>query len=261
MHFEIISVTATQPNTGAAGVVTATLDKLTIGNATESKGVYIIAGWGSRQTAGYSQFYTPSAHDTSRGYRTYLPAAVGTLSLPLGARIPLTPQEVLQSNLSGSNTSGDIELDSWLVWYGDQPGISARLLSPDEVARRTERVTSVCSTITAVATGAYAEEAMSTDSDLLKANRDYAVLGFSSDLAAHALTIKGPDLGNVRVGCPGVLRPELTASWFVLLSRAQGKNLIPVINSGNRANTLLGFSANENAANTTVTAHLALLRS
>lgn len=222
--------------------------------------VSIIAAWSTRQVAGFSQIAFPSGHDTTRGYRASVAIGAGLLTLPIGAEMEVQPQELISNTIAGSNVAGDIEQDSWLFWYEDMPGIQQRAITEAELTRRTEKYTTVEASIAAVATGQYSEELINADSDLLKANRDYAVLGMNSRTAAHNLTLRGPDLGNVRVGVPGNLRPELTNGWFPLLARATAKPLVPVINSGNRGATFIGFSADENAATTLVSVYLALLK-
>lgn len=257
MHFEIITAQATAPSTGAAGTAN-TGDSLVVKNGKGA--IAIIAGWCTRQVAGFSQLIFPSGHDTTRNWRVGIPITTGSIAMPLDMRMEVQAQETLSSTIAGSAVAGDIELDSFLLWYQDFPGISMRSITAAQVESRVEKFTTVESSITAVATGQYAEEAITTDSDLLKSNRDYAVLGMSSRTVAHALTLKGPDFGNVRVGCPGMLRPEVTNQWFMLMSRIHEKPLVPVFNTGNKAQTSVGFVMNETATDTVVTLHLALLK-
>jgi len=257
MHYELLTVKATQPNTGAAATPN-TGDSLTIKNGRGL--IQIIAAWGTRQVAGFSQIITPSSHDTTRGYRAGVPISTGSMVLPLGLSHRLQPQEVLAPTISGSNVAGDIELDSFLIHYADFPGISMRSITAEQADSRTETLTTVEASVAAVATGEYSSEAITSDSDLLRANRDYAILGISSRTAAHALTVSAPDFGNVRVGCPGVLRPEITSQWFLLLSRIHKLPLVPVFSTGNKAQINVGFCGDENAAATVITLYLALLK-
>ena len=256
MHFEILTIQATQPNTGLAGTAN-TGDSLTIKNGRGK--IHTVAGWASRQVAGFSQFVVPSSHDTTRGYRAGVPIDLGNLTLPLPFEHKFEPQELISSTIAGSNTAGDIELDSLLIYYENFPGISMRAITAQQLDSRTKKLTTVESSVAAVATGQYSEEAITADSDLLKANTDYAVIGISGRTAAHAYTLKGPDFGNIRVGVPGNLRSEITNQFFAVLARIHNLPLIPVFNSGNKAQTQVGFVMNETAAATVVTLHLAEL--
>jgi len=256
MHYEVVTSIATAPNTGAAGAP-LTGDSLTIKNG-QGK-IRLLSAWATRQVAGFSQIVVPSGHDTTRNWRAGVAAAAGQLTLPLGVSMNFDAQEVIASTIAGSNTAGDIEQDSFLIWYENFPGINMRTLAADAVDKRTKKLCTIESSIAAVATGQYVSEAITADSDLLQANTDYAVMGMSSRTAAHNLTLQAPDFGNARVACPGNLRPELTNQWFMVLSRAHGLPLVPVFNSGNKAQVNIGFSADENAAATVVTLYLAML--
>lgn len=260
MHAQIVSASATQPNLGAAGVV-FTGDSLTVLNARQAAGCEIIALWQTNQVAGFGQVAFPSGHDTTRGYRAGAAIGVNPASLTLGQAISVTPQELLSITIAGSNVAGDVEQLSMLIWYGDFPGIDARLITPAQLGPRIEKYTTVEASITSVAGPGYSgEEAINVDSDLLMANRDYAIMGMSCRTQVHAITVRGPDIGNVRLGCPGVLRQELTSQWFQMLSRATGRAMIPIINSGNKSQTLVGVATDENAGTFVVTLYLALLK-
>jgi len=180
--------------------------------------------------------------------------------MPLDMRMPIEAQETMAVTIAGSAVAGDIEQDSFLLFYQDFPGISMRTMTPEQVESKVEKFVTVESSVAAVATGQYSEEAITADSDLLKANRDYAVIGMTSRTACHALTLKAPDFGNVRVGVPGAIKPEIANQFFFLQSRVHGKALVPVFNTGNKGQVLVGFCADENAAATLVTVYLALLK-
>jgi hypothetical protein len=257
MHIEILTTQATAASTGAAATAN-TGDSLVIKNG---KGVIkSLCSWASRQVAGFTQTIVPSSHDTTRGYRAGCPIGTGLMTVPLGLSLEFSGQETIAQTIAGSAVAGDIELDSHLLFYADFPGIQMRSISDAQLRSRMDMLLSVESSIAAVATGQYSEEAITADSDLLRANRDYAVIGMTSRTAAHALTLKAPDFGNARIGVPGALRPELGAQFFAMLSRIHGLPVIPVFNSGNKAQVSVGFCADENAAATLVTLHLALLK-
>lgn len=257
MHIEIQSFLATAA--GAAGTAGTPLtgDSATVRNARGP--ARALAAWSSRQVAGFSQYITPTMHDTTRGFRTGVAIGSGLLTVALGQALLFQPQEVIANTIAGSAVGGDIELDSLLLFYDNMPGISSRGIKAAEATSRAKELVNIESSVAAVATGQYSEELITADSDTLRANTDYAVLGMSSRTACHAMTMSSPDFGNVRVGCPGLLRPELTQQWFTMLSRIHDVPCVPVFNSGNRAQTRLGFCTDENAAATLITLHLAML--
>ena len=262
MHFEIVSCSATQPNTGAAATA-FTGDSLTVKNAIQTAGkkVQIVQVWQTNQVAGFGQITFPSGHDTTRGWRAGAYVGVNPGLLPLPVKMEVQPQELLSVTIAGSNNAGDVEQLSMLVHYDDLPGVDARLMKADAVERQMEKLTTVEQSITSVAGPGYSGEvAINTTTDLLLANRNYAVLGMKSRTQTHALTLRGPDLGNLRVGCPGVLRDELTSQWFMLMSRLHDLAMVPVINSGNKNSTFVGVAADENAGTFLVTLYLALLK-
>jgi hypothetical protein len=259
MNMKLIGISATQPNTGAAGAA-STGDSLTIENG---KGrISAIAIWAKNQVAGAFQLAFPSGHDTTRGLRASVPIGFNIGILPIGMMLDLQAQETLAPLIIGSNVAGDVEQAFLLMHYADLPGISQRLMTTATVHSRMEKLTAFEATIAAaVGPGYTVEELINADSDLMLANRDYAVLGATSRTAVGAITIRGPDLGNVRIGVPGdIANPQFTAGFFLNLSNATGLPCVPVINSGNRASTWIGVHNDENNGNIITTWYLALLK-
>lgn len=260
MHLELVSAIATAPGAGGAAAAALTGDSLTVRNG--RKQIAMVSAWGTLQLAGFVQIAFPTGHDTTRGLRVGVATAQNSpsLLLPLGTDLELSAQETLSVTLAGSATAGDIEQFGSLIFYEDFPGISQRLIDVPELEKRTHKRTTIESTVANVATGQYADELITADSDLLIANRDYALLGITARSAAHNLYMRGPDFGNLRIGVPGMLRPEVGNGFFLALSRASGRSMIPVFNSGNKSSTFIGFSGDETIGNTVITAHVALLK-
>lgn len=261
MHFEIVTATATAPGAAGTAATPVTGDSLTVKNSRQSAPTLILTAFMTSQAAGFGQVAFPSAHDTTRGYRAGNAIGCNPSLLPFGVMIPVTPQEVMSCTIAGSAVAGDVEQLSMLVHYGDLPGVDQRVITAAQAESRAEKLTTIEQSIVSAAGPGYSGEAViTTSSDLLRANRDYAVLGMSCRTQVHAMTLRGPDLGNVRIGAPGVLRPEIASQYFMLLSRATGKPCVPVINSGNKSATFMGVATDENAGTFVVTAYLALLK-
>jgi hypothetical protein len=181
--------------------------------------------------------------------------------MPFGVPQRLWPQDVLAVDLAGSAVAGDVESVCQLHYYEDLPGISARMISPDDLARRILHVVGVRNTVTAVAGPGYSgAEAVNAEVDLLKANTDYALLGYAVTVECCSVCWRGPDTGNLRVSGPG--DPALwrvTRDWFLRLSTAFKLPLIPVINSANKGGTLIDVVQDENAAAVPCTTYFAEL--
>jgi len=265
MNLELVTAQSTASATTGTAATALTGDTLLV-RAGRGK-INIVSAWSSANTNVLtSQLVFPSAHDTTRGIRAVVPAGPiatansGALILPLGVSVPVDAQETIVVTHFASAVAGDVDNTSMLISYDDFPGISGRYISAEELDRRRDKVTTIVSTVTDAGAGVYSEEVITVDSDLLRANRDYALVGISSATAAHAFTFLTPDNGNTRVGVPGNLRQEVTAQWFSLMARAHGEKFVPIFNSGNKAAIKLGFVGDENAGNRTLTAHLVLLK-
>lgn len=260
MHFELLSYSATAPNTGAAATA-FTGDSLTIKND-RGKEPRIIALWAFSQVEGFHQIIQPSGgHDTTRNFRTVVEANDQTDRLDLGLPWPAYAQDTMLITIAGSNTAGDVETGHMLLRYNDVGGIMQRNLSWSQLVKRGEMPLTIQASITGSGAGYSGSELITADSDLLKANRDYAVVGIETVTPVGAIWLHGPDTGNVRVGVPGnAVRPDLCGGYFGVLSRAYDDDaLIPVFNSGNKQSTTIGIAMNENAGATIVSVNLVLM--
>ena len=261
MHIEILSAYATAPGTSGAAGAAVTGDSLTIKNG---KGeIDILAVWSDFQNAagGFLQIVRPSGHDTTRDLRFRAGQASVDVRNPLGIGIAVAAQETLGITIADSATAGDVATVCMLLRYKDLPGIDQRMITEAELRRRIDKLTTIECTLTSSAGPGYSgEELITGESALLKANRDYAVLGVNVASEVAAITMRGPDTGNVKIGIPGTLDNKLSSGWFPLLSRAYGEPLIPVINSGNAASTYLGCITDENAGSIPISLTLAMLK-
>jgi len=258
MHQELITYGATQPNTGAAATAYAG-DTLTIKN---SQGpARILAMWAYHNVSGFQQIVYPSGHDTTRNWRTVVMNNDARPRNAMGCPWWVQPQELLTITIAGSNIAGQIETGCLAIHYDNLPGVTSRNIGWDSLLQRTEKQVTVQCTLTGVA-GAYSVgEPINAESDLLRANRDYALIGMESTVEVAALAISGPDTGNTKIGMPAVpTEPDMCGNWFAMLSRAYNLNLIPVINSGNRASTLVYCANGQGALSPVVSLNLALLR-
>ena len=261
MHLETIGYSATAP--GATGTAAAALagDSLTIKNSVLGKRALIVAHVADKQLLGWEQVAFPSGHDSTRGYRVSAAASEVNNLLPRGLAHRVNPQETLSITMVGSITAGDVETGLLWVWYEDMPGINARLLTAAECLSRVEKLTTVyCSITTTAGPGWTGGEAITSESDLLLANRDYALLGATCSIETAGIGVRSADWGGVRVAIPGnELRPDITGRWFLDLALSLDLPMIPVLNSGNKGNILIDCAQDENAAAVTLSLILGLL--
>jgi hypothetical protein len=248
---------------GAALAATTILagDSFQVQNQDMSKRALLLNLWADVQVAGELRVRSPKWHDNVDGFRTATMIGIVEPLMPWGVPQRIYPQDVLAVDLAGSAVAGDVETISMLQYYDDLPGTSARFISPEDLARRALNILSVRNTITAVAGPGYSgSEAINAEVDLMKANTDYALIGYAAAVEATSVCWRGPDTGNLRVSGPA--EPTLwhhTRNWFVRLSRAYGIPLIPVINSANKGATLVDCVQDENAAAVTLVSYYAEL--
>jgi hypothetical protein len=260
MHLELISVGATAPGSSGAAAAPYGQDSLTIKNSLTAG--MILAIWAQQQADGFVQITKPSGHDTTRGWRQVVDAATISNLLAGGFSLDVEPQELLSVLIAGSATGGVVENAFMQVLYEDLPGVNSRMIGWEEAMERTEwsKLLTIQCTLTGAAAGYTGEELITAESDLLMANRDYAVLGMTTNVEVGALYIYGPDTGYQRAAVPGgISEADYGRDWFCSLARAYGMPLIPVINSGNKQSTRIGFVQNENNVSPEVSISLALL--
>lgn len=258
---EIIGGLATAPSTTATALTMFTGNSNVIRNNPTDDKIHLLNAWADVQGAGFLRIRSPRLHDNVQGIRlTNVISEVGP-KMPLGAPQLLIPQDALTLELTGSGTAGDIEQAALLIYYASLPGIEARFIDAEELLNRSVSIMGQENTIaTGTAGGWSGEEAINAEFDNFKANTDYALCGFLVSAECLAVRWRGSDTGNLGVGGPGnEQKPEITANWFVDLSRTYKLPLIPVFNSANKSAILVDAAQDENGADVTVTSLFAQL--
>lgn len=227
---------------------------LTVRNAPLDSDVRLIGLWTDNQGAGTIRVRSPRLHDNVQGIRYDIIVSEPRNLIPKGWFQKLIPQDTLIVELSGSATGGFIENAALLLYYSNLPGADARLASLDDVMKRAVNILTVENTITAGAGGGYTgEEPLNSEFDLLKANTDYALLGYTVDVECAAVRWRGADTANLGIGGPGLdTDRDITKNWFIHLSEYLGLPLIPVFNSANKAGILIDVQQDQLAAAVTV---------
>lgn len=266
---EVLAGLVTAPDTTQTNLTMNTGNSLTIRNAAPDSAVKLLTAWVDVQLRGILRIRSPKMHDNVQGLRfDTIASEVQPLIDPMFPE-RLFPQDTLTVDLSGSATASDIESAALLVYYPDLPGQAARLMTPQQVKDRFVRLFTVENSLaTGTAGGWSGEEAINADFDLMRANTDYALLGYllspvAGQTVGECLAVgwRGVDTANLRVGGPGTDTDRwLTNRWFVWLSERTGLPCIPVFNSANRAGILVDAHQDENGLDVLVTSIFAELR-
>lgn len=224
-------ITALTPNTG---------DSFVVRNFQQgASNAYLESMWAMAGTAGVARIRSALLHDNAQGIRQRFTATDPAELLPDEVEQLLYPQDTLTVEMSGGGAETDVL--SLLLYYDDLPGVDSRLFGWDQLKPRVQQYMAIECDLTSGATvGQYGgQQAINANFDTLKANTDYAILGYNVDANCGLVGFSSPDFGNLRVGGPGSTRHEVTVGWFLDLSRKSGKPMIPVFNSANKGNTLV----------------------
>lgn len=259
---EIITGRAVAPSTTLTALTMSAGDTLTIRNAPIDSRILLLQAWADWQTAGTFRVRSPRMHDNVEGIRLQGVASEVKPLLPNRFLQPLIPQDTLVAQLSGSGTAGDIESAAMMLFYDNLPGVSARLIDVQTLLANMVHLMTVENTLALGTGGGYTgEEAITAEFDQLKANTDYALLGYLVSAECAAVGWRGSDTGNLRVGGPGDdLGRDYTRSWFYDLANMYQMPLIPVFNSANKDAILIDGVQDENGTDVTVTSIFAQLK-
>jgi hypothetical protein len=230
---DTIGLYAANPGSGGAAPTVNSGDSLTIRAFTPSSYAGLENVYHQAATEGFIQIRSPLLHDNVRGMRFQPSETPAGLIIPEYLSEPVKPMDTLSVLMSGGTAETDAAAIQ--IGYDDLPGAAARLHSWGDISGLIAHIKPVAVSLTTSGTaGVWTDTVITTTEDLMEANRDYAVLGFITDVALCAVGVKGAETGNLRVCGPGILRSDLTSQFFVRQSQSMGKPRIPVFNSANR---------------------------
>lgn len=236
---EIISGYATNPSTTLTGLTMMASDSATVRSFPFESGAFLEDAWTQQATKGALRIKSPRLHDNLYGINVGSRAAIVRGLLPDEVHQRLYPQDNLTLQISGGGSETDQA--SFLMQYNDLPGVNARLYQWDQVEPLIKNIVSIQTvhTLGSSATAYQASQAINATQDTLKANEDYAILGYITDTEVCSVGWKGSDTGNLRVGGPGCVEEIETRSWFRRLDQRMVGACIPVINAANKQNTFV----------------------
>lgn len=131
------------------------------------------------------------------------------------------------------------------IYYSDLPGVNANLYTWDQIKNRIIDLKPIEVAVTSSATiGAWTDTAINTTENQLKANYEYAVLGFQASALFVCQGVKGPATGNLRICAPGASPTLRLTDYFVFQSEQGNRPYIPVFNANDRGSTYVSVAAN-----------------
>ena len=211
---------------------------------------YLLTLWSDNQAAGIIRVMSPRMANNNQGIHIDTVIANSDLLLKPNLGQKLYSQDTLTLGISGSNVAGDFEGAAFLVYYPDLPGASGNFITPeDALSRATNIMTNRNAIVTGAGGGFTGQAALNATENLWKANKNYAILGYTVSAACTAVRMTASDLGNIGIGGPGnVLHRDKTADFFIDLSNSLNLPCIPVINSANVGGIIVDVMQDENAA-------------
>lgn len=151
-----------------------------------------------------------------------------SLLLPRQAPQLVFPGDTLVANVTDV-TASDPFCASLHMAYLNLPGAAARVVQWPQISGSYNHVKPVKVTCAAVAR-TWVDTVLGAQAAVLKANRDYAVLGYITDTPVTAIAVLGAFTSNYRMGGPGVAIGYDTAEWFVQMDLDTPYPHIPVFN-------------------------------
>lgn len=247
---EVIAGRAVNPGAALTAVTMNSGDTLAIRAMAAGSSAWLDDVWAHEATPGVVRVRSPRMHDNVQNLRLTNPIAQPRGLMPDELNQPVYSQDVLILEISGGGAETDVAC--LLMYYENVTGLDARLATWGQVLPRVRNLLTQEVDVTGAATvGDWsAGTTINTTFDLLKANVDYAVLGYETSASVAAVALRGPDTGNVRIGGPGTTEALETRNWFIRQSNSLGKPFIPIINAANKGATL-AFQVSASASATT----------
>lgn len=243
LAFDSVLVSSTNPGSGGAvGTIANSGDSLSVRNFNPPDTAFLEGITRMGTTAGFVGVTSPLLHDPVFGIRVTPSESPSIYALPAELTQGLQAQDTFTVTIAGGGAEADIALLH--LYYTNLPGVAARLHSRGDIAGNVKYVKPIRIAVTSSATvGSWVDTAITTTENLLHANKDYAVLGYSSNAALGAVGIRGIDTGNLRASGPGATSEFATDDYFALMSDRTGRPHIPVFNAANANGTQVSVCA------------------
>ena len=194
------------------------------------------------------QITSPKMHDTTYGLQFFsTPKDLGGTSIfnPVSLLPSVTNQrlyatDTLSVQVAGANA--DAVVAGLGIFYSDLSGIAARLYTWQAIQPLIVNLAGVSvSPVTSTTIGNWGTPAaLNSGNYNLKANTDYAILGYQAQLPGGLIAFQGTDTGNLLIGGPISTDSKDNGAYFVDKAIQYNGPRIPVFNSNNAP----GFQVN-----------------
>lgn len=254
---ELLGFNDTDAPAAFAAMGNNTNNSNTIRNASANSKIHLLTAFGNATGQAINvRVRSPLMHDNQQGLRFHI--QVDNPDLLLDPKHPeqLYAQDglIVENQQITADVGTNVHMFNLLVYYEDLPGVDANLVSPDFVMARQDHRMTTENTLATGTTGDWAgQEAINAEIDQFKANRNYALVGYSCSVACGAVRWQGIATGNLGVGGPGnAADTYFTMNFFTWLSERSGKPCIPVFNASDIAAVLIDASQDEGGADVLV---------
>lgn len=191
---------------------------------------------------------SPRMHDDVLGIElASTPLGVGSTGADFNPQntIPGYLQQQLYStdvlSVTANGTAADKALGVFNIRYSNLGGVAGDFFAWQQINPLIRNLVGILvqpqasGTVGVLGTGV----ALNSSSSRLKANVDYAILGYACSIPVAAVVINGVNTGNLNVGGPGNWDISETGSFFVERSIRYGVPAIPVVNANNAGGTFI----------------------
>jgi len=172
--------------------------------------------------------------------------------------IPIFPSDTLNISVNAPAAAGNANV-TLQVYYTAVPGAGQRLASWEALQGiGWVRVLGIEVTVTPGTTGqAGTAVAINANDARLRANLDYALLGYTVDTSGLTFRIRGPDTSGFNIPLPVSFDERNTADYCIVQDMFHPGAHIPIINSNNAGSTLVDGIAHNNPGATKISLILA----
>jgi hypothetical protein len=218
----------------------------TVRSFVDGTNAYLEDVWGSDDDSIFQlSIKSPRMHDQVKGL-----LLAGT-NLSTSNEQVFTPQPLLQGrhvqrlystdvlSVTANGTAADVFNAAFNVRYDNLGGIAARLVTYEQIQPLIVNTLAILTApVPSGTAGAWgAGYVFNSGDNRLKADTDYAVLGYTCTRTVTAVSIVGTDTGNLYIGGPGGYSAAITGDFFIETGRKYGRPSIPVLNSNNAGST------------------------